>query len=81
MREQSLPPPRRGELLLNRARTLAAAGHLSDALTTLELIRPTESQKVEADVLRADIQRQLLALTVEPGPTPPEREKSDRRVP
>jgi tetratricopeptide (TPR) repeat protein len=81
VREQSLPLPRRGELLLTRAKTLAAAGHLSDALTTLELIRATEPQKAEADVLRADIQRQLLALTVAPGPTPPEREKTDRRVP
>jgi tetratricopeptide (TPR) repeat protein len=82
VREQSLPLPRRGELLLTRARSLAASGHLSDALATLELIRATEPQKAEADLLRADIQRQLLALTAAPGPTPPpDREKADRRVP
>jgi tetratricopeptide (TPR) repeat protein len=79
--EHSLPLPRRGELMLNRARTLAATGHLSDALTTLELIRATDAQKFEADLLRAEIQRQLLALTVSPAPTPPEREKVNRRVP
>ena len=82
VREQSLPLPRRGELILNRARTLAASGHLSDALTTLDLIRSTDAQKADANRLRADIQRQLLALTAVPGPLPPaEPEKADRRVP
>jgi tetratricopeptide (TPR) repeat protein len=79
--EHSLPLPRRGELMLSRARTLAATGHLSDALTTLELIRATDAQKAEAELLRADIQRQLLALTVLPGSNTPEREQADRRVP
>jgi len=60
--ELSLPMPRRGDLALTRARTLALSGHLSDALVTLDLVRPTDPQKADADRLRADIQRQLLAL-------------------
>jgi hypothetical protein len=60
--ERSLSLPRRGEVALMRARTLAASGHLSDALVTLDLVRPTDPQKADADRLRADIQRQLLAL-------------------
>jgi tetratricopeptide (TPR) repeat protein len=60
---QVLLPPRRGEIALSRARAFAASGHLSDALTVLETVRDTDPQRVEADRLRADIQRQLLALT------------------
>jgi len=79
--EQSLPLPRRGEVALARARTLAAAGHLNDALVALDLVRPTDPQRGDADRLRADIQRQLLALVPPPQPGPAEREKGDRRVP
>jgi tetratricopeptide (TPR) repeat protein len=71
IREQALPLPRRGEIALTRARAFAASGRLSDALTTLDSVRATDPQKPEADRLRADIQRQLLALTDIP----------DRRVP
>jgi tetratricopeptide (TPR) repeat protein len=78
VRERSLPLPRRGELMLNRAKTLASTGHLSDALTTLELIRATDPQKGEADLLRADLQRQLLALTTAPDAPPPELDLADR---
>ena len=63
VREQSLPPPRRGELALGRARSLAAGGHLSDALAMLDQVRPTDAQKIEADQLRAELQRQLLAVS------------------
>jgi len=56
----SLPIPRRAETALTRARALASAGHLRDALAMLDLVRPTDSQKAEADRLRADIQRELL---------------------
>ncbi|OLD13828.1 MAG: hypothetical protein AUJ01_14765 [Acidobacteria bacterium 13_1_40CM_3_65_5] len=83
VREQSLALPRRGEMALARARTLAAGGHLSDALATLDLVRPTDAQRADADRLRADIQRQLLALI--PAPRPQiDREKGqkgDGRVP
>ena len=75
----TLPPPRRGEIALARARTLAAGGHLHDALAALDAVRPTDSQKDEADRLRADIQRQLLTLTVMPAT--PDRDRADRRLP
>jgi hypothetical protein len=58
-----------------------ASGRLHDALAALESIRPTDTQKADADRLRADIQRQLLALTPLPVPTTPEVEKGDRRLP
>jgi len=68
MRE--LPPlPRRGEAALARASVLAASGHLRDALALLDLVRPTDPQKPAADRLRADIQRQLLAVAS--GTAPP----------
>ena len=64
--EAALPLPRRGEMALGRARALAASGHLHDALTVLEAVRPTDAQKTDADRLRADIQRQLLGLPAGP---------------
>lgn len=57
------PVPRRGETALARARAFAAGGRLRDALTTLDLVRPTDPQKEDADRLRADVQRQIMALT------------------
>ena len=43
-------------------------------------IRPTDAQKTDADRLRADIQRQLLALTATPSATEA-AEPGDGRVP
>ena len=80
-REFAPAVPRRGETALARARTLAAGGHLRDALSVLDLIRPTDAQKADADRLRADIQRQLLALTAMPIPASEPRQNSDGRVP
>jgi len=77
----SLPLPRHGEMALARARALAAGGHLHDALSVIATVRPTDPQRAEADRLRADIQRQLLALTALPEPVAPDRDRSDRRVP
>jgi tetratricopeptide (TPR) repeat protein len=69
-RRYVLPLPRRGELALTRARSLAADGHLHDALAALDRVRPTDPEKVEADRLRGEIQLQLIALTSVPaGPT------------
>jgi tetratricopeptide (TPR) repeat protein len=71
--DASLPLPRRGETALVRARALAAAGHLRDALVTLDAVRSTDAQHADADRLRADIQQQLLALTPRPA-----RDERDR---
>lgn len=71
VREMDLPLPRRGEAALVRARALAAGGHLRDALAILDLVRTTDPQKPEADRLREDVQRQLLALAT-PGDLSPE---------
>ena len=79
--EAALPVPRRGETALVRARALTASGHLREALPVLELIRPTDPQKPDADRLRAEIQRQLLALTAVPAPSASGVEKGDRRLP
>jgi hypothetical protein len=57
-----LPIPRRAESALSRARALVAGGKLRDALPLLESIRLTDPERAEADRLRADIQRQLMAL-------------------
>ena len=74
-RDAALPLPRRGETALLRARALMAGGHLRDALAILETVRPTDPQQADADRLRADIQRQLLALTPVPSGDAPDREK------
>jgi tetratricopeptide (TPR) repeat protein len=74
------PPPRRGEVSLTRAKALAAAGHLRDALAALDGVRSTDPERADADRLRADIQRQLVALVSLPS-TAPAREKADRPVP
>jgi tetratricopeptide (TPR) repeat protein len=79
--ETPLPLPRRGETILGRARALAAGGHLRDALALAGSIRATDPQKPEADRLRADIQRQLLALTEVPLLVAPDGEAAPRRVP
>jgi hypothetical protein len=69
------PPavPVRSEIALARAESLVATGHLHDALAALDLVRPTDVQKADADRLRADIQRQLIALaaTALADPAPP----------
>ncbi len=57
-----LPVPRRAETSLARARALMTSGRLRDALPLLESIRSTDPERPDADRLRADIQRQLIAL-------------------
>jgi len=54
--------PTRGEAALARARTLSAQGRLHDAIAALDLVRPTDAQKPDADRLRGEIQRQLISL-------------------
>jgi tetratricopeptide (TPR) repeat protein len=66
--EAKLPLPRRGEMALGRARALVMSGRLRDALTALEAVRPTDPEKSEADRVRAEIQKQLIALADVPVP-------------
>ena len=80
-RDASLPLPRRGEEAMTRARSLAASGHLREALSALDAIRSTDPQRADADRLRGDIQRQLLALTSVPAAGSPDGEKSERHTP
>ena len=74
------PIPLRGETVLARARALAAGGRLRDALAALDLVRPTDAQRPDADRLRADIQRQLIGL-LDASARPVDWENSDRPLP
>jgi hypothetical protein len=75
--DTSLPLPRRGETALTRARELVSNGRLRDALAELELVRPTDPERVTADQLRGDIQKQLIAIAARAplAPEPPTRAK------
>jgi hypothetical protein len=78
--ELNLDFPTRSEQALARARTLAASGHLHDALAALDGIKSTDVQKPEADRLRGDLQRQLVALAAFPRRPSPDGTAS-RQVP
>ena len=58
--------PHSSETSLDRARTLSASGRLYDALRAVDLVRPTDPLRSEADKLKADIQRKLLAHQTRP---------------
>jgi tetratricopeptide (TPR) repeat protein len=72
--ESMLPLPRRGEIALSRAQALVAIGRLRDALAALDLVRPTDPEKPEADRLRSDIQHELIGLST------PATSSSDQRL-
>jgi hypothetical protein len=59
--QEPLLVPRSGETAIERARALAASGKLYDALRAVELVRATDPLRADADKLKADIQRELLA--------------------
>jgi tetratricopeptide (TPR) repeat protein len=65
---EPVPVARSSELVLTRARSLQAGGHLHDALRLLEDVDAADPFHAEANRLRADLQRQLLEHT--PNPTP-----------
>ena len=61
---EALPIVRTSDTLLDRARDLSVGGHLRDALRLLDGIGIADPARPEADRLRADIQRVLLASAV-----------------
>lgn len=58
---EPLPVVRPSEIAVERARSLYANGHLRDALRTLERIEVADPMRPEADRLRGEVQRALLA--------------------
>jgi tetratricopeptide (TPR) repeat protein len=67
MVEEPLMVPRSSETALERARSLFASGRLYDALRAVDLVRPTDPLRADADRLKAAIQRELLAYQTSPG--------------
>jgi hypothetical protein len=59
--DEPLPVVRASETLLVRARELHAGGRLRDALRLLDRVSMADPLRPEADRLRADVQRDLLA--------------------
>jgi Flp pilus assembly protein TadB len=59
--EEPLPIVRTADRLLDRARGLYLGGHLHDALRLLDRIDTADPVRAEADRLRTDVQRDLLA--------------------
>jgi len=64
-----LPIVRAADTMLDRARELYATGHLRDALRLLDRIGIADPERPEADKLRVNIQRDLLASVVAGTPT------------
>lgn len=60
-----VPVPNAGEVALIRARALYARGRLSDALAVLERVNTEQTERSDADRLRVEIQRVLLAAVEE----------------
>ncbi len=58
---EPLPVVRSSEIAIARARSLYSDGHLRDALRALERIDSADAMRPEADRLRAEVQRALLA--------------------
>ena len=61
--DEPLGLPRRGEMALERAQRLRVSGRLHDALDALDAVRLTDTERADADRLRAEIQRQLITRT------------------
>ena len=59
--QEPLIVPRGSETAMNRARALFDSGRLHDALRALELIRPVDPLRGDADKLKGAIQRELVA--------------------
>lgn len=59
--------PTGGEVALIRARALYARGRLADALAALDRVGPEQNARPDADRLRVEIQRVLLAAADDPA--------------
>jgi hypothetical protein len=59
---QPLPVPSPTEAFVAQARSLFASGKLRDALRALDRVPVGDSLRPEAERMRADIQRELLAV-------------------
>jgi hypothetical protein len=59
---EPVPIVRPSALAIDRARALRADGHLRDALRTLDRVPIADPLRPEADRIRADVQRDLLAM-------------------
>jgi tetratricopeptide (TPR) repeat protein len=69
--QEPLMVPRSAETALDRARALSASGRPYDALRALELVRPTDPLRGDADKLKEAIQRDLLTFQTLPGGVEP----------
>ena len=65
---EPVPLPSASELYLSRGRSLFQSGRLRDALRELDRVPSGDSGRAEADRLRADIQRALLAVAADSRP-------------
>ena len=65
--QEPLIVPRSSETALERGRALFESGRPYDALRAVELVRPTDPLRADADELKAAIQRRLLAFQTSPG--------------
>jgi tetratricopeptide (TPR) repeat protein len=65
--------PRSSESAIERARLLFESGRLYDAMRAVDLIRPTDPLRADADKLKAAIQRELLAH-LPPTPVAPTKQ-------
>jgi len=65
--QEPLIVPRSSETALDRGRALYASGRLYDALRAIDLVRPTDPLRGDADKLKATIQRDLLTFQTSPG--------------
>jgi hypothetical protein len=68
---ETVPVPAPAETHVAQARTQFASGHLHDALRSLDRVAVGDSLRGEAERLRADIQRELLAIAA--GSSSPDR--------
>ena len=59
--------PRSSETALDRAHALFASGRLYDALRAIDLVKPADPLRADAEKLKAIIQRELLAFQTMPG--------------